>query len=179
MILLNSVDSVYYPDTKTQALAALRAYPGGLMIGGGINPENAGEFLEAGASHVIVTSYVFKEGRVDYGNLERLAAVGGRKHLVLDVSCRKRDGRYYVVTDRWQRFTDEGGEGEQVKKWGELRGIGKGGKKGPRQAADDEEEQELSSVKELREGQRLGDLFRGVRGCWCACRPQQTWQRNR
>ncbi len=107
VILLNSVDSAYYPDTKAQALAALRAYPGGLMVGGGINPENAGEFLEAGASHVIVTSYVFKDGRVDYGNLERLAAVVGRKHLVLDVSCRKRDGRYYVVTDRWQRFTDE------------------------------------------------------------------------
>jgi phosphoribosylformimino-5-aminoimidazole carboxamide ribotide isomerase len=107
VILLNSADSAYYPNTKAQALATLRAYPGGLMVGGGINPENAGEFLEAGASHVIVTSYVFKDGRVDYGNLERLAAVVGRKHLVLDVSCRKRDGRYYVVTDRWQRFTDE------------------------------------------------------------------------
>lgn len=107
VILLNSVDSAYYSDTKAQALAALRAYPGGLMVGGGINPENAGEFLESGASHVIVTSYVFKDGRVNYGNLERLAAVVGRKHLVLDVSCRKRDGRYYVVTDRWQRFTDE------------------------------------------------------------------------
>lgn len=107
VILLNSVDSVYYPDTKAQARKALQAYPGGLMVGGGISPENAGEFLEAGASHVIVTSYVFREGRVDYENLKKLAAAVGRERLVLDLSCRKREGRYYVVTDRWQRFTGE------------------------------------------------------------------------
>ena len=107
VILLNAADSPYYPDTKAQALKALHAYPGGLMAGGGITPENAGEFLEAGASHVIVTSYVFRDGRVDYGNLEELAEAVGRERLVLDLSCRKRDGCYYVVTDRWQRFTDE------------------------------------------------------------------------
>lgn len=107
IILLNHRDSEYYPATKEQALAALRAYPGGLQVGGGITPKNAKEFLEAGASHVIVTSYVFREGRVDYENLKRMADAVGRKRLVLDVSCRKRNGRYYVVTDRWQKFTEE------------------------------------------------------------------------
>ena len=53
-------------------MAALQAYPGGLQVGGGITPENAGDYLNAGASHVIVTSYVFREGRIDYDRLERL-----------------------------------------------------------------------------------------------------------
>ena len=107
VILLNPVTSPYYESTKEQALSALRTYPGGLQAGGGITPENADEFLAAGASHVIVTSYVFREGRVDYENLKRLAAAVGREHLVLDVSCRRRGDAYYVVTDRWQRFTEE------------------------------------------------------------------------
>lgn len=60
VILLNGKDSPNYEATKAQALQALGKYPGGLQIGGGICPENAAEYLEAGASHVIVTSYVFK-----------------------------------------------------------------------------------------------------------------------
>lgn len=107
VILLNHRDSGYYKETKNQALSALSAWPGGLQAGGGITPDNGLEFLQAGASHVIVTSYVFREGKVDYGNLEKMADTVGRKHLVLDVSCRKREGQYYVVTDRWQKFTDE------------------------------------------------------------------------
>lgn len=107
IILLNPAGSPYYPATREQALLALRTYPGGMQAGGGINPENARDFLEAGASHVIVTSYVFREGRVDFENLKKMAGAVGRDHLVLDVSCRKREGRYYVVTDRWQRFTGE------------------------------------------------------------------------
>lgn len=107
VILLNHRDSGYYKETKMQALSALSAWPGGLQAGGGITPDNGLEFLQAGASHVIVTSYVFREGKVDYGNLEKMADTVGRKHLVLDVSCRKREGQYYVVTDRWQKFTDE------------------------------------------------------------------------
>ena len=82
-------------------------YPGGLQIGGGITAENAREFLDMGASHVIVTSYVFKDGRVDYERLQLLYHTVGREHLVLDLSCRKREGRYYIVTDRWQKFTEE------------------------------------------------------------------------
>ncbi len=107
VIMLNPPGTLDYEATKTQALHALTQYPGGLQIGGGITPENAGAFLEAGASHVIVTSYVFKDGRIYYENLRRLSDTVGRKRLVLDVSCRWRDGAYYIVTDRWQKFTNE------------------------------------------------------------------------
>lgn len=107
IILLNVRESEYYEATKKQALAALRAYPGGMQIGGGITAENASEFLDAGASHVIVTSYVFRDGKIDYKNLEKIRDTVGKEHLVLDLSCRKRDGNYVVVTDRWQKFTQE------------------------------------------------------------------------
>lgn len=107
VILLNAADSPRYADTKRQALSALRAYPGGLQAGGGITPETAGEFLEAGASHVIVTSYVFREGRIDYDRLERMRGAVGSSRLVLDLSCRKTADGYRVVTDRWQRETRE------------------------------------------------------------------------
>lgn len=107
VILLNGKDSTYYNETKNQALLALKEYPGGLQVGGGITDENAAEFLQAGASHVIVTSYVFREGKIHYGNLKQLVKETGREHLVLDISCRKRGDTYYVVTDRWQKFTDE------------------------------------------------------------------------
>lgn len=107
IILLNPVGSEYYKDTREQAMEALRAYPGGMQIGGGITAENAKEFLETGASHVIVTSYVFQNGQIQYENLKRLLAVTGKEHLVLDLSCRKREDGYYIVTDRWQRFTEE------------------------------------------------------------------------
>ena len=107
IILLNSYDSPYYEETQKQALAALQAYPGGLQVGGGITPENAGDYLNAGASHVIVTSYVFREGRIDYDRLERLVYVVGRERLVLDVSCKRVGEKYLVVTDRWQKLTEE------------------------------------------------------------------------
>ena len=76
------------------------------MVGGGINDKNAKEFLDAGASHVIVTSFVFKDGRIDWGNLDKMVAAVGKEHLVLDLSCRKKDDKYYIVTDRWQKYTD-------------------------------------------------------------------------
>lgn len=107
IILLNGKDSPHYESTKLQALAALQVYPGGLQVGGGITAENAHEFLLAGASHVIVTSYVFRDGKVDYERLEKLVQAVGKEHLVLDLSCRKKDGDYYIVTDRWQKFTEE------------------------------------------------------------------------
>ena len=105
VILLNARDSAYYEWTKVQAMEALGTYPGGLQIGGGICTENAEEFLRAGASHVIVTSYVFKDGNINYENLEKLKNEVGKEHLVLDLSCRKREDAYYIVTDRWQKFT--------------------------------------------------------------------------
>ena len=94
------------PGNKEQALKALKAYPGGLQIGGGINSGNAAEFLEAGASHVIVTSYIFTEGKVNFDNLTELKNKVGKDKIVLDLSCKKKDGIYFAVFDKWQKFTD-------------------------------------------------------------------------
>jgi len=93
------------PGNETEARAALAAFPGGLHIGGGVNAQNARGWLEAGASHVIVTSWVFREGRVDWERLGELVKTVGKNRLVLDLSCRKRGENYFVVTDRWQKFT--------------------------------------------------------------------------
>ena len=106
VILLNSKESEYYEATKEQALLALKEYPKGLQIGGGVTAENAMEYIEAGASHVIVTSYMFKDGEVNWTNLDKLVKAVGKKHIVLDLSCRKKDGNYYIVTNRWQTFTN-------------------------------------------------------------------------
>jgi len=106
IILLNPVFSEFYSQSKEQALSALRQYPGGLMAGGGITPQNAAEFLNAGASHVIVTSYVFKDGKLHYDRLKEMVKTVSKKRLVLDLSCRKKDHAYYIVTDRWQKYTD-------------------------------------------------------------------------
>lgn len=107
VILLNAKDSVYYEETRAQALLALSAYPGGLQVGGGITAENAEIFLNAGASHVIVTSYVFRDGKIDYQRLEKLKETVGAERLVLDVSCKKQAQGYVIVTDRWQKETTE------------------------------------------------------------------------
>lgn len=106
VILLNGKDSSYYGETKKQAFSALSAYPGGLQAGGGITADNAAEFLEAGASHVIVTSYVFQGGEIRRENLRKLIGAVGKQHLVLDVSCKRKKDGYYIVTDRWQKETD-------------------------------------------------------------------------
>ncbi len=94
------------PNNQEQALKALKSYPNGMQIGGGITSQNAAFFLEMGASHVVVTSYIFKDGRIDFNNLEQLVSEVGKERLVLDLSCKKKDGNYYVMTDRWQKFTD-------------------------------------------------------------------------
>lgn len=107
IILLNAADSEYFQATKQQAIEALQAYPNGMQIGGGVNAENADQWLKAGASHVIVTSFVFKDEKINYDNLNQLVEAVGKEHIVLDLSCRKKQGQYYVVTDRWQKFTDE------------------------------------------------------------------------
>ena len=106
IILLNPVTSPYYEATRDQAVKALKAYPKGLQIGGGITAENAAYFLEQGAGKVIVTSYVFQGGEIHYKNLELLVREIGKENLVLDLSCRKKDGKYYIVTDRWQKYTN-------------------------------------------------------------------------
>ncbi len=94
------------PGNDDEARSALAAFPGGLHIGGGINAANARNWLDAGASHVIVTSWVFREGRVDWERLGELVKSIGKDRLVLDLSCRKRGEQYFVVTDRWQNFTE-------------------------------------------------------------------------
>lgn len=91
--------------SRQAAYLALLHYPGGLQIGGGVTTENALQYLDAGASHVIVTSYVFQEGRLDEDRLQALVRLVGKQHLVLDLSCRKKGGEYFVVTDRWQNFS--------------------------------------------------------------------------
>ncbi|MDJ0781416.1 MAG: phosphoribosylformimino-5-aminoimidazole carboxamide ribotide isomerase [Desulfosarcinaceae bacterium] len=91
----------------TAARDALAAWPGGLQIGGGVNLENAAAWLDAGAAAVIVTSWVFHDGLLDRRRLTQLSQRVGPQRLVLDLSCRLKDGAYYIVTDRWQRFTQE------------------------------------------------------------------------
>lgn len=112
IILLNPVGSEYYEADCKQAEQALNAYPGGLQVGGGINSENAMYFLNKGASHVIVTSYVFQNGVIQYENLSNLVKKIGKDKLVLDLSCRKKkegnmcSKEYYIVTNRWQNYTE-------------------------------------------------------------------------
>ena len=106
VILLNPASSPYYEADLAQARAALAAYPGGLQIGGGIRDTNAAAFLDMGASHVIVTSFVFSGGKMNEENLRKMTTAVGRGHLVLDLSCRYREDGYYICTDRWQHFTD-------------------------------------------------------------------------
>ena len=107
IILLNPPSSEYYEQDLEQAGKALALYPGGMQIGGGVNTDNALRFIEMGASHVIVTSFVFRDGMIDYDRLKKLSDMVGREHLVLDLSCRYYEAAYYIVTDRWQKMTSE------------------------------------------------------------------------
>ena len=106
IILLNPQGSPFYEMTKKQGVSALKATPGLMQIGGGITNENAAEFIEAGASHVIVTSFVFKNGRINKTNLKKIVIAVGKERLVLDLSCKRVEDDYFVVTDRWQKLTD-------------------------------------------------------------------------
>lgn len=89
-----------------QVIKALKAYPGGLQVGGGINKDNANCYLEQGASHVIVTSAIFSEGQFKFAQLKEIVKMVGKDRLVIDLSCRRKDDDYYVVTNRWQNFTE-------------------------------------------------------------------------
>tara|TARA_R110001583_G_scaffold61717_3_gene182089 strand:+ start:312 stop:1034 length:723 start_codon:yes stop_codon:yes gene_type:complete len=94
------------PGNQEQALKALAAWSGGLQFGGGVNNENAAEYLNAGASHVIVTSYLFDEGQFSWDRLEKIKAETGVDRLVLDLSCRKTGEGWHIATDRWQTVTE-------------------------------------------------------------------------
>ncbi|MBO4863714.1 MAG: phosphoribosylformimino-5-aminoimidazole carboxamide ribotide isomerase [Eubacterium sp.] len=110
IILLNEKGTPEYREDVRAASDAMKEYPGGFMIGGGVGADNAEEYLKLGASHVIVTSYVFKDGKIDFDRLNELTSLVGKDHIVLDLSARQlsKDGEidYYIVTDRWQKFTD-------------------------------------------------------------------------
>jgi len=95
------------PGNQSAARAALATWPGGLQLGGGVTIDNAGMWLDAGAAAVIMTSWVFHTGSVDESRLKRISQLIGPEKLVLDLSCRRRGDDYYVVTDRWQTFTNE------------------------------------------------------------------------
>jgi len=94
------------PGNEAAAKSALTAYPGGMQLGGGVTAENARAWLEAGAEAVIVTSWIFREGRLDRDRLAALLAAVGKQRLILDLSCRRRGDDYWVVSDRWRTFTD-------------------------------------------------------------------------
>lgn len=96
------------PGNEQAAMEALQAYPGGLQVGGGILAENALKYLEAGASHVIVTSAVFDaQGKFQEDDLKRISEVVGPERLVLDLSCKRvADGGWHVAMNRWQLLTD-------------------------------------------------------------------------
>lgn len=107
IIMLNSPKDESYDKTKEQAHKAIDAYPKGLQIGGGINDKNAKGWIEAGASHVIVTSFVFNEGRVNMDRLRLLNEVVAPDNIVLDLSVKKVGDYYHVATERWQNISDE------------------------------------------------------------------------
>ena len=94
------------PGNESAAASAVTAFPGGLQVGGGINPQNAAAWLQRGAAGVIVTSYVFQNGKLRRDRLQAMVDAAGPSRLILDLSCRKIDGRYVAMTDRWQTVTD-------------------------------------------------------------------------
>lgn len=95
------------PGNDAAARAALAAYPGGLQVGGGITPDNAAEWLAAGASHVIVTSVLFDpQGKFRHDVLRELVECVGKEHLVLDLSCRRTRDGWVVAMNRWQTLTE-------------------------------------------------------------------------
>jgi phosphoribosylformimino-5-aminoimidazole carboxamide ribotide isomerase len=95
------------PGNEKAAKEALQAWPGGMQIGGGIHLDNARQWIDTGASAVIVTSWVFHDGTVDMDRLKKLADSIGKNRLVLDLSCRKKENSYIIVTNRWQTFTQQ------------------------------------------------------------------------
>jgi len=94
------------PNNQQQVLKALKAYPNGMQFGGGVNLENASSYLEAGASHIIITSYLFENGEFSWSRLEAIKAEVGADRLVLDLSCRRTDNGWMIATDRWQTITN-------------------------------------------------------------------------
>lgn len=95
------------PGNREAAREALHAWPGGLQVGGGISAANAAEWLEAGASHVIVTSALFDtDGKFLDAQLAALVSAVGAERLVIDLSCRRTAQGWTVAMNRWQTLTE-------------------------------------------------------------------------
>jgi phosphoribosylformimino-5-aminoimidazole carboxamide ribotide isomerase len=98
------------PENDKTALEAIKSWPGGLQIGGGINDTNALYWIEQGASHVIVTSWLFPNNEFSMERLLKLEQLVGKAKIVIDLSCRKRvtdSGiKWMVATNKWQTITD-------------------------------------------------------------------------
>ncbi len=95
------------PGNDEAACEALAAWKGGLQIGGGIRKENASEWLEKGASHVIITSAIFsKEGVFLEKNFDELISEVGTERLVLDLSCKRVGEKWVVAMNKWQTITE-------------------------------------------------------------------------
>ncbi|EAR60762.1 phosphoribosylformimino-5-aminoimidazole carboxamide ribotide isomerase [Neptuniibacter caesariensis] len=94
------------PGNQEQALLALETWKGGLQFGGGVNADNASSYIEAGASHVIVTSYLFENDQFSWQRLEQIKAEVGADRLILDLSCRKTENGWNIATNRWQTVTE-------------------------------------------------------------------------
>lgn len=94
------------PGNEEAAILALNTYPNGLQIGGGITASNAKKYIEQGASHVIVTSYIFHDGKLNMVHVNKLVEAVGKEHIVIDLSCRKRNDKWYVMTNKWTTFSD-------------------------------------------------------------------------
>ncbi|KAI0268189.1 Phosphoribosylformimino-5-aminoimidazole carboxamide ribotide isomerase [Gloeopeniophorella convolvens] len=94
------------PGNDEAAKDALRAWPAGLQVGGGITDRNAQTWLEHGASKVIVTSYLFPEKKFSLERLQTISSLVGKEHLVVDVSCRRRGDKWMVAMNKWQDITD-------------------------------------------------------------------------
>jgi len=94
------------PGNEEAAKGALSAWPQGMQIGGGVKPSNARDWLDAGASKVIVTSYLFDDSGFSRKRLEKLAEVVARDKLVIDLSCCAVGNEWRVATNRWQTITN-------------------------------------------------------------------------
>ena len=105
-IILNKAGTPEYEASKAEAIKAFKEFPEGLQIGGGINDKNASVFIDAGASHVIVTSFLFEDGKLSNKRMNLLKDAVGKDRIVFDLSCKKVGDKYYVTTDRWQTITD-------------------------------------------------------------------------
>ncbi|PWN39512.1 Phosphoribosylformimino-5-aminoimidazole carboxamide ribotide isomerase [Ceraceosorus guamensis] len=94
------------PGNADAAREALREWPGGLQVGGGINESNAKQWVADGAEKIIVTSYLFPDCKFSLSRLQALVDLVGKDRIVVDLSCRKRGSEWIVAMNRWQDLTD-------------------------------------------------------------------------